>query len=197
MDTALRVQVVQLGPHSSVAEKAAWALYDACLDNPMNWRAVREAGGVPPLVALLAVQQEGGGPAASAAWALLQLSAGDDANAEARPYSLHAMRTIFLISHATCHCSQGPSCLCAHFSSAMGTTLYPQMQEQNRTSACGMPWGCCTRGNKPSWLRTVLLQRSSVLRCTCVLVWALQGPKGLQIAARDEEARAETVNPEP
>lgn len=81
-------QVVQLGPHSSVAEKAAWALYDACLGNPMNRSAVREAGGVAPLVALLAAQQEGGGPcgpAASAAWALLQLSAGDDANVEASP----------------------------------------------------------------------------------------------------------------
>ena len=82
------LQVIQLGPQSSAAEKAAWALYDACLDNPVNRAAVREAGGVPPLVALLAAQREGGGrggPAASAAWALLQLSSGDDANAGVQP----------------------------------------------------------------------------------------------------------------
>ena len=85
--------MVQLGCQSSAAEKAAWAIYDACLDNPLNRAAVREAGGVPPLVALLASQQEGGGqggPAASAAWALLQLSSGNDANAGVWTYTMRS-----------------------------------------------------------------------------------------------------------
>ena len=48
-------QVVGLCPGSSAAEKAAWTLYDACFDNPLNREAVQAAGGVPPLVSLLQV----------------------------------------------------------------------------------------------------------------------------------------------
>jgi len=74
-------QVVRLGADSSAAEKAAWALYDACFDNPDNREAVRTAGGVPALVELL-LHSGGSGPIPSAAWALAQLVVGSREAAE-------------------------------------------------------------------------------------------------------------------
>ena len=74
--------MARLGTESSAAEKAAWALYDACFDNQANRGAVRAAGGVPALVALL--QDSVGGPVRSAAWALAQLIQGSREAAEVR-----------------------------------------------------------------------------------------------------------------
>ena len=84
-------QVVRLGAESSAAEKAAWALYDACFDNPDNREAVRAAGAVPALVALL--QHGAGGSVPSAAWALAQLMQGSQEAAEVRNRNVYSALT--------------------------------------------------------------------------------------------------------